>query len=69
MQSKTALETRAIVRGDRVKPFERRHPWIFAGAIDSVKGSPVDGGLIGLYAQASIEIRDAARKVACLKTQ
>jgi len=42
-------EARVIIRGDRTKPLERRHPWVFAGAIESVRGEPADGDLIGLY--------------------
>ncbi|MHB8626679.1 MAG: class I SAM-dependent rRNA methyltransferase [Aggregatilineales bacterium] len=42
-------EARAIIRADKTRPFERRHPWIFAGAIQSVQGEPTDGDLIGLY--------------------
>jgi 23S rRNA (cytosine1962-C5)-methyltransferase len=43
-------EPRAIVRADKSKPFARRHPWIFAGAIQSVmNGEPTDGDLISLY--------------------
>ena len=43
-------EPRVIIRADKSKPFARRHPWIFAGAIQSVmNGDPVDGNLISLY--------------------
>src|SRR5579859_2967884 len=45
-----AVEPRVIVRTDRVKPFARRHPWIFGGAIDSVQGTPTDGEIVSLYA-------------------
>src|SRR5579859_1731860 len=40
---------RATVRPDKIKPFERHHPWVFAGAIQSVQGDPADGDLVGLY--------------------
>ena len=48
--TKKTHEPRAIVRADKSKPFARHHPWIFAGAIQSVmNGEPTDGDLISLY--------------------
>lgn len=38
----------AIISPDKIKPFERRHPWVFAGAIELVQGEPDDGDLIDL---------------------
>lgn len=34
---------RVILRPKRAQPFFARHPWVFAGAIQSVEGQPVDG--------------------------
>ena len=48
--TKKTHEPRVIVRADKSKPFARHHPWIFAGAIQSVmNGEPTDGDLISLY--------------------
>ncbi len=44
-------EPRAIIYSDKEKPFERRHPWVFEGAIQSVNGTPEDGDLISLYTE------------------
>ncbi len=48
--SNTHREPRLTIYSDRVKPFERRHPWVFGGSIESVQGDPEDGDLVGLYA-------------------
>jgi 23S rRNA (cytosine1962-C5)-methyltransferase len=34
---------RVILRSKRAQPFFSHHPWVFAGAIQSVEGQPVDG--------------------------
>jgi 23S rRNA (cytosine1962-C5)-methyltransferase len=33
----------------REKSLQRRHPWVFAGAIDSVKGDPGDGETVEVF--------------------
>jgi 23S rRNA (cytosine1962-C5)-methyltransferase len=38
----------AIIYPDRTRPFALRHPWVFAGAIQEVRGNPQDGDLIDL---------------------
>jgi 23S rRNA (cytosine1962-C5)-methyltransferase len=38
----------AIIRDDRADMFQRRHPWVFSGAIRGVHGDPADGDLIEL---------------------
>ncbi len=42
MSAKIALKPKAL------KSIERRHPWIFSGAIQSVKGNPADGDIVRL---------------------
>jgi len=37
-----------VIAADRVRMFERRHPWVFAGAIDAVRGNPADGDIVTL---------------------
>lgn len=39
----------AIIAPDRVRMFERRHPWVFAGSFAEVRGNPADGDLIDLH--------------------
>jgi 23S rRNA (cytosine1962-C5)-methyltransferase len=39
---------RIFVKPRRVQPFFARHPWVFAGAIDRVEGSPDDGDEVDL---------------------
>ena len=34
------------LKAGREKSLLRRHPWIFAGAIDSIQGAPVDGDTV-----------------------
>lgn len=35
-----------IIYADREKAIQRRHPWVFSGAIDRVEGSPADGDIV-----------------------
>ena len=44
--------TRVVLRSRRARPFFGRHPWAFAGAIDSVEGEPADGEIVDLYSHA-----------------
>jgi 23S rRNA (cytosine1962-C5)-methyltransferase len=39
---------RIILKPKRAQPFYGRHPWVFAGAIDRVDGSPADGDEVDL---------------------
>lgn len=41
-------EPTVIIRNDRLKPFQNRHPWVFSGAIASVRHGPVDGDIVTL---------------------
>lgn len=34
---------RVILKPKRAQPFYARHPWVFAGAIDTIEGNPADG--------------------------
>lgn len=36
------------IRNDRAAMFEKRHPWVFSGAIRSSSGDPVDGDIVAL---------------------
>lgn len=42
MSAKITLKSKAL------KSIERRHPWIFSGAIQSIKGNPEDGDILKL---------------------
>jgi 23S rRNA (cytosine1962-C5)-methyltransferase len=44
--------TRVVLRARRARPFFGGHPWVFAGAIDSVHGEPTDGDVIDLHSHA-----------------
>lgn len=35
-----------ILQNGREKSLERRHPWIFSGAVKKIQGQPVDGDLV-----------------------
>ena len=39
---------RVILKPKRAQPFYARHPWVFAGAIERVEGSPADGDVVDL---------------------
>jgi 23S rRNA (cytosine1962-C5)-methyltransferase len=45
-------EPTIIIRGDREKMFEKRHPWVFSGAIQSVAGDPTDGDMVALRGES-----------------
>ena len=40
---------RVVLKPKRAQPFYGRHPWVFAGAIAAVTGSPADGGEVELH--------------------
>jgi 23S rRNA (cytosine1962-C5)-methyltransferase len=40
------------LRAGRERPVIQRHPWVFSGAIDSVRGDPVDGEAVDVLAPA-----------------
>jgi len=39
-----------VLKPKRAQPFFARHPWVYAGAIDRVEGSPADGAEVELLA-------------------
>jgi 23S rRNA (cytosine1962-C5)-methyltransferase len=45
-------EPTVIIRADREKMFEKRHPWVFSGAVHSVEGSPADGDIVTLRGES-----------------
>ncbi len=40
-----------IVRPDREKPIIHRHPWVFSGAVDSVRGDPQPGDIVDVVSK------------------
>lgn len=40
---------KVILKSKRAQPFFGRHPWVFAGAIERIEGSPADGDEVDLY--------------------
>lgn len=44
--------TQITVRPDREKPILNRHPWIFSGAIDSMRGDPKPGDLVEVVSKS-----------------
>ncbi len=49
MSVRHSSEPTVIIRRDKAGMFQRRHPWVFSGAVRAVKGSPPDGGIVALY--------------------
>src|SRR5262245_13639365 len=43
---------RVVLLPRRARPFYNRHPWVYAGAIGSVDGSPADGAEVDVYSSA-----------------
>jgi 23S rRNA (cytosine1962-C5)-methyltransferase len=43
---------KVILKPKRAQPFFGRHPWVYAGAIDRVEGSPQDGDEVELVSSA-----------------
>jgi 23S rRNA (cytosine1962-C5)-methyltransferase len=41
-----------VLKPRRARPFFARHPWVFAGAVASVSGSPADGAVVDLLSHA-----------------
>jgi len=44
---------RVFLKPKRAQPFFARHPWVFAGAIDSIEGSPADGAEVELHSSGA----------------
>src|SRR5262249_38406832 len=43
---------RVILLPRRARPFYGRHPWVFAGAVAGVEGTPEDGDVVDLISHA-----------------
>src|SRR5438105_4785613 len=43
---------RVILQPRRARPFYGRHPWVYAGAVASVEGSPADGDEVDVVSSA-----------------
>ena len=43
---------KVILKPKRAQPFFSRHPWVFAGAIESVSGDPADGDEVDVVSTA-----------------
>lgn len=43
---------RILLKAKRARPFFGMHPWVYAGAIDSVEGEPKDGDVVDLVSSA-----------------
>ncbi|MCU0495067.1 MAG: class I SAM-dependent methyltransferase [Chloroflexaceae bacterium] len=41
-----------ILRPGRERPLQQRHPWVFSGAIASVRGNPADGDVVEIQASS-----------------
>ena len=35
-----------VLKTGRERPIQQRHPWVFSGAIETVRGNPADGGVV-----------------------
>jgi 23S rRNA (cytosine1962-C5)-methyltransferase len=46
------MSAKVVLKPKRAQPFFGRHPWVFAGAIDHVDGSPADGDEVDLVSTA-----------------
>src|SRR6476620_4434229 len=46
------MSAKVILKPKRAQPFFGRHPWVFAGAIDRIDGSPADGDEVDLVSTA-----------------
>ena len=44
---------KVILKPKRAQPFFGRHPWVFAGAIEKIEGSPADGDEVDLYSSGN----------------
>ncbi len=43
---------RIVLKPRRARPFFGMHPWVFAGAVDTVEGAPADGDVVDLVSHA-----------------
>ncbi|MDF1499471.1 MAG: class I SAM-dependent methyltransferase [Anaerolineales bacterium] len=45
------MEKRITLKPGREEPLQRRHPWIFSGAIERVEGNPEPGDTVEIYSK------------------
>src|ERR1051325_2859384 len=45
-------DARVVLKARRARPFFGMHPWVYAGAIDSIEGDPQDGDSVDLISHA-----------------
>jgi 23S rRNA (cytosine1962-C5)-methyltransferase len=43
---------RVVLKPRRARPFYGMHPWVFAGAVDTVVGDPADGAVVDVVSHA-----------------
>ncbi|MBX3443292.1 MAG: class I SAM-dependent rRNA methyltransferase [Planctomyces sp.] len=43
---------RVVLKPRRAAPFFNRHPWVFAGAVDRIEGSPEAGDIVDVHSSA-----------------
>ncbi len=43
------MTARITIKAERDKPIVNQHPWVFSGAISSVKGNPVPGDIVDVF--------------------
>src|SRR5205085_7726934 len=53
MKGTAMAPPRVILQPKRARPFYGRHPWVYAGAISAVEGSPADGDEVDLVSSES----------------
>src|SRR2546423_1615947 len=41
-----------VLKPRRARPFFGMHPWVYAGAVEAVKGEPADGDVVDLVSSA-----------------
>ncbi len=46
------MSASVILKAKRAQPFYGRHPWVFAGAVESIDGQPADGEAVILRSSA-----------------
>ncbi len=46
-------KSRIILKKGKYDSLERRHPWVFSGAVKEIIGSPVDGDVVDVYGSKS----------------
>lgn len=43
------MRPKLIISQGKEKPLLRRHPWVFSGAVNHIKGSPAEGDVVDVY--------------------